>query len=326
MNPLEELLDRMRGRRLCVIGDLLLDTGVNGRVERLSPEAPVPVLNQESLWYRASGAGITAQSVTQLCAGVTVVGVTGDDDEGRRLEAMLADGGVTPRMVRDRRRPTPHKTRFHSGAHPLLRVDRECTDDLDAETEARVLDLATGAIAESDAIVVSDYAKGTCTATLLAAVTVVARRARVPLVVDPKRDSPGHYSGGTVLTPNLRELAGFARAMGRADQPVPVVARELRVAGGFEWVVVTKDVAGLSVVGPGPAVDVPSYADRLVDVAGAGDVVAATVALGLAAGGSAVRAAVLGSLAAAISVRSMTRKCVDAKRLRDDARECRYPC
>src|SRR3954468_6857173 len=198
---------------LCV-GDLMLDDFVYGEVARISPEAPAPVIAVKRNEVAIGGAGNVARNVASLGARCIFVGLVGDDDAGRDVIARLqADPLIEPSLVVDPTRPTTRKVRFvseHFSTH-LLRADWEQVGAVDAEREGELLARALAALPRVGAVVLSDYAKGVLTPRGSRAVIDAAKRARVPVIVDPKTADYSVYRGATVITPNRRELASATR-------------------------------------------------------------------------------------------------------------------
>lgn len=302
------VLDGIAGLRLCIVGDLLLDVYESGRVERISPEAPVPVVIHEETIFRPSGVATAAQSVQALCHRVQVVTAVGDDEDGGLVVRLLEEAGARPDVIRDRTRCTPRKTRILAAGQHLIRLDKEMVHDLPPMQDRLLAERAVVAVAEADAVLISDYAKGVCTPGVVRATIAAAAAARIPVVVDPKCPVPDRYAGATAITPNRRELQEFARYLGCADAPPETAAAQLRHAGGFEWVVVTQDADGMTIVGQDVTMNVPAYAAEVADVSGAGDAVAATLALCLGSGASAAEAATLSSLVAGLTLRNLSHK------------------
>ncbi len=321
MKDIDTILEALSGIRLCVVGDLLLDEFVTGSVERISPEAPVPVFLEETTTYRASGVATAAQTAAGLCASVEVVTVTGDDEPGRRALALLEEAGARVHAVTDQTKRTPHKRRIIAQGQQLLRWDRETTRDVGREGAEAVIDLTLAALERSDALLISDYAKGTCTEAVLRPIIEAASRMRRPVVVDPKNPVPDRYAGATAITPNVLEMRAFARHLGCGEQTPVTAAKRLRAAGGFGYVVLTQDADGMTVVGARETIAVPSYSTGVVDVAGAGDAVAAVLALSLAAGLPVSAAATVSSVVAGLTLRTREHKRVEPGEVRTAAEE-----
>lgn len=315
MTTTADLLAAVAGRRLCVVGDLLLDVYLWGQVHRISPEAPVPVVLHERTTSRASGAALAAGIAVDLDAAVDVFGVVGDDEDGRRLIALLEARGACAHVASDPARPTTAKTRVFAQGQQLVRIDREETRDLDPELEATIVARVEAAVRRADAVLVSDYAKGVCTEAVVESVILAADARGIPVVVDPKHPVPGRYAGATAITPNLRELEAFAHELHCQRQPLTVAARQVLDAGRFEWVVVTQAADGMTVVGRDAVVHVPAHATRAVDVSGAGDAAAATLALCLGAGASITDSARMSALVASLTTRGLAEVAVDVREL-----------
>ncbi len=208
---IENFLSRLSGIKALVIGDLMLDEYLWGKAERISPEAPVQVVEITREDLRLGGAGNVVNNLTALGCGVLVASVLGEDEDSRRLQRMLNRQGVdTAGLLCDQQRTTSRKTRILASNQQMLRFDRESREPIGAELEARLVDRVRQVIAEVQVILVSDYLKGVLTPGLLAAVIAAGRSAGVPVVIDPKGDDYGKYRGATVLTPNRREAQSAA--------------------------------------------------------------------------------------------------------------------
>ncbi len=193
------------GVRLTVVGDVMLDEYIFGEASRISPEAPVPVVRAHGERKTPGGAGHSARCAAALQAVVELCAVVGADPAGRELSQLLADGGVSPRLVSSTTRNTIRKARIFAGHHQVARVDHETVSPLGADDERALAD-AVGAAADADVILVSDYAKGSVTDAVMEQVRAVARARGVPVVVDPKAADWSLYRGVDVLKPNVAEL------------------------------------------------------------------------------------------------------------------------
>lgn len=316
MSDIRRSLEALSGTRLCVIGDVILDEFIWGSVERVSPEAPVPVLLQERVLRRASGAAAAVQAAAGLGARVEVLGVVGDDEAGELTRSLLREVGASARLVRVAGRPTTVKTRMIAQGQHLLRLDRESTEGLSASHTAELAALGREMVSRADGVLISDYAKGVCTAPLVASVVDDARTRNVPVVADPKRADPCFYAGATAVTPNAREFAAFCRTLGRPTDDLAKAARWVRETAAFGSVVVTRAEEGMTVVDGRHIEDVPAYSHEVLDVAGAGDAAAAVLTLCLAAGLGTVTGARIASLVAGLAVGRWEDKCVTPDEVR----------
>lgn len=290
---------------LCV-GDLMLDEFVYGEVSRISPEAPAPVIAAQRSEIDVGGAGNVARNIAALGASCIFVGLIGDDDAGRTLNAALdADARITPVLVCDPSRPTTRKVRFvseHFSTH-MLRADWETAAPASAEIEQRLIDAVLAQLPRVDIVLLSDYAKGVLTARLIRETIDTAQKLGKRVIVDPKSPNFALYRGATLLTPNRKEFCEATRS--RADTPVEIAraAREAMAAADCAALLVTQSERGMTLVPrQGEAIHVPAHPVKVRDVSGAGDTVAAVLAVMLAAGASwdiALRAA---NAAAAVAV------------------------
>jgi rfaE bifunctional protein kinase chain/domain len=294
----------MRGRRVLVVGDVMLDEFVWGRVSRISPEAPVPVVEVTGQSFHLGGAGNVAANVRSLGASAVLAGVVGRDAAGERVREALAAAGIESHLVElGRDRPTTVKTRIVAHGQQVVRADREEAADVPAGVEATLVERLRREISSCGAVVVSDYQKGVVTSSLLRRVLPLARRHGIPVLVDPKVRHFRLYRGATVVTPNQleTELATGLRLRG----PAELLAAGRRVLSllGCRAVLVTRGEHGMSLFERGrPPLHVPAAAREVFDVTGAGDTVIATMALALAAGASVPEAAVLANCAAGVVV------------------------
>jgi D-beta-D-heptose 7-phosphate kinase / D-beta-D-heptose 1-phosphate adenosyltransferase len=302
---LVDLLPRFAATRLWVVGDVMLDEYLEGDVQRISPEAPVPVLRVLAEGARLGGAANVAHNARALGATVELCGVVGADAAGDRLLARCAELGIgTGAVGRVAGRETTRKVRALARNQQLLRLDFESAAPVDAAL-ARELFARLAAGPPPDAVVISDYAKGVASAELVAAVIGHATKAGVPVLVDPKAADLAHYRGATVLKPNLAEVEhslghrlppGDGAALGAAAQAL-LQRAEARA------LVVTLGAAGLAVARPGAALEViPAARREVYDVTGAGDTVLAVLALALAAGGDILTAARIANAAGGLVV------------------------
>ncbi|HTD36823.1 MAG TPA: D-glycero-beta-D-manno-heptose-7-phosphate kinase [Candidatus Limnocylindrales bacterium] len=276
-----ELLARMTGRRVVVIGDVMIDEWIWGDVSRISPEAPVPVVAVREHTFTLGGAGNVANNLRALGARVAFVGGIGDDGEGARLRAMFDDLGVDAHgLITLRDRPTTRKTRVVAHNQQVVRADWESTAALRDDDRARVAEHVKIAVRDADAVVLSDYAKG-----FLHRDVVEAALGAPVVVADPKPGNVALFGGVTCIAPNAGEAA---RASGIAitdDASLERAARALIAMLGCRFVLITRGEHGMSLFGAdGARFDVPAVARTVYDVSGAGDTVVAVLTLALAAG------------------------------------------
>jgi D-beta-D-heptose 7-phosphate kinase/D-beta-D-heptose 1-phosphate adenosyltransferase len=299
-----DIVRRFAGARVLVVGDLMLDQFLWGRVERISPEAPVPVVRLERESHHLGGAGNVARNIVALGGQAVPVGTRGDDPDGETLERFCRAAGVdTGGLVVGRGRPTTVKTRVIAHHQQVVRVDREVDDPLDEATAAAVRDRALRLIDGAAALVISDYEKGCLSAGLLGAILPEAARRGLPVVIDPKIRLFSHYRPATVVTPNAREAMAVAGAVARTDVEIEAVGRSLLARLGNPWLLITRGERGMLLIeNGGPAMTIPSAAREVFDVTGAGDTVVATLALGLAAGAAMPEAAAIANAAAGVVV------------------------
>jgi rfaE bifunctional protein kinase chain/domain len=300
---LERLIDGFRSVRLLVLGDLVLDEYIWGHVERISPEAPVPVLHVRDETTMLGGAANAARNVVALGGSVECCSVIGDDAAGRRLVALLKDLGVDPSgLVPDPDRPTTRKSRVIAHTQQIVRFDRETEDPLPASAARALLAALDRFAPRAHGAVVEDYGKGTLAGATVRSAMRKLEAHGVPVAVDPKEDlSP--YRGASLVKPNLREAEALAGMRIRSRDDLAKAAQRLRRKLGGAAVVVTRGAEGMALFeGDGRASFVGTPRREVFDVQGAGDTTIAALSLALRAGGSLLEAAVIANAAAGVVV------------------------
>ena len=296
-----DLLDLMAGKRILVVGDVMLDVYLAGDVERVSPEAPVPVVRVRTRTHALGGAANVAQNVTAIGATCDLVAVIGHDTAGQTVRQMLSALGANDEGLVVAERCTTQKTRIIARAQQLARVDEEEDADLsDAET-AELIRRLEAMIGLADAVVLEDYNKGVLTPSLIAAVLRLAGAHNIPVVVDPKYKNFFLFGGATIFKPNQRELEAALGADLNIAHPETLPASLKRL--GVAHLLLTLGERGMVLLSEnGEVLRVPTVARQVYDVVGAGDTVTAYLAAALAAGGSVSEAALIANVAAGIEV------------------------
>ena len=304
---LQALVTGFAGRRVAVLGDCMLDRYLWGRVERISPEAPVPVVELERETSALGGAGNVAANLRALDAAPLLLTVVGEDDDGRRLREALAARGLDPRgIVTDPERPTTVKTRIVAHAQQVVRADRESRADLAGPALERLLAVAERELPGCSGLVVSDYGKGVVHPGTLSVALGAARRAGFAVSVDPKESHIDEYRGVSILTPNQHE-AGWAQGRRVTDEAsLKEVGWGLQQRLDAAAVLITRGSEGMSLFErSGRYTYLPTVAREVYDVTGAGDTVVSVVALALAAGAGFPAASLLANHAAGLVIREV---------------------
>jgi D-beta-D-heptose 7-phosphate kinase/D-beta-D-heptose 1-phosphate adenosyltransferase len=272
---------------LCV-GDLMLDEFVYGEVSRISPEAPAPVIAVQRSEINIGGAGNVARNIAALGATCIFVGLIGEDDAGRVLtDKLKQEDRIEALLVADPSRPTTRKVRFvseHFSTH-MLRADWEQASPASAAIEQKLIDTILPQLPRADIVLLSDYAKGVLTARVLRNVIDAARKLGKRVIVDPKSANLAIYRGATLLTPNHKEFAEATRSRADSDAGIASAAQEAMILADCEAMLITRSEHGMTLVPrDGEAINVPALPVKVRDVSGAGDTVAAMLAVALAAG------------------------------------------
>ncbi len=298
------LIDRLAGVNILVVGDVLLDRFVDGKVTRISREAPVPVLKFGRARPLMGGACNVAANILATGGAVTLVGLTGEDAAADELAGLFRGfDRLTPALVADPARPTTVKTRYLSGWQQLLCIDSEDATPASPEIRDRLLKAAAGAIDGADVLVISDYGRGALDETSIRALIEMAKEAGKPVIVDPRRSKPDVFAGATLVTPNIEEMEAFTGLRVDSDEHAVEACRRVLNDAAIDAILVTRGAAGMTLVERwSEPVHVPAETHRVFDVTGAGDTVVATIASALAAGAELADAVRLANTAAGIVV------------------------
>ncbi len=282
----ETLLREIGSPRVLVVGDVILDTYIRGKVRRISPEAPIPVFEGGKRIYRLGGAGNVAANLRALGAATALAGCVGADPEGEKILSLLGELGVeTPGLVRTRERPSTRKTRFLSRDHQLLRWDEEETRPLDGETAGKIEEWLRREGPSFDAVVLSDYGKGVLTDEVIAAAVEKTRRLGIPLVVDPKGRDFRRYRGATHITPNQLETETATGIHLDTPGAVEKAADRLLREVDLQAAIITLGKEGIFFkTREGEKGRLPARARAVYDVTGAGDTVVSVLSFSLGAG------------------------------------------
>jgi D-beta-D-heptose 7-phosphate kinase/D-beta-D-heptose 1-phosphate adenosyltransferase len=309
---------RFTGRRVLVVGDLMLDQYIRGSVSRISPEAPVPVVRVTGETFIPGGAGNVVSNLAALGASVSVVGVVGEDEAGRRLLEQFRGKGVnTDGVCVDVDRLTTQKCRVVAERQQALRYDRETTEPISHATETRLLASLADELSKAEAVILSDYGKGVIGPKLLARAILGARKRKIPVTVDPKPEHFRRYQGITCVTPNTSEAwACMHRVPKPGSDALDELGRDILKTLRSKSVLITRGPDGMSLFEAGGRVThIPTVAREVFDVSGAGDTVISTFTLALAAGAPLARAAKLSNHAAGIVVAKLGTATTDQKEL-----------
>jgi len=312
------IIDRFGDARLLVVGDLIMDHFIWGKVKRISPEAPIPVVEVDSENLLLGGAANVAHNISSLGGKVAVSGVVGKDSDGRKLVRELKKRRVgTEGVIVEEGRPTTIKTRIIAHSQQVVRFDRERGGGIEETVTGAAYDYLEGAVDEVDVVVISDYAKGFLTRELVRKVIALANKRGKPVVVDPKVNHIGHYKGAAIMTPNNNEASQASGTEIVDEASLLKAGRSLLRSSGCGAVLITRGEHGMSLFEKGKKVcHIPTVAREVYDVSGAGDTVVANLALALAAGAGFRAAAALANYAAGIVVSKVGTAVVGADELR----------
>ncbi|MCU0329555.1 MAG: D-glycero-beta-D-manno-heptose-7-phosphate kinase [Candidatus Kapabacteria bacterium] len=297
------LLEYVRGAEVAVVGDVMLDRYFWGTVNRVSPEAPVPVVDVENETFHLGGAANVAANLASLGAKPLLCGIVGDDASGRLLRQIAQDEGLTSEgIITDATRPTTVKTRVIGNNQQIVRLDREDRSNVAADVAQRVLALLSNR-PQLKAIILEDYNKGLLSVHCITAIIALARQAGIPVFVDPKKVNFFAFRDAYLVKPNRKEAEEALGRPLRSIRDIEDAGHDLRASLGAENVLITLGAEGMMLVeSDGTVSTVPTVAHRVADVSGAGDTVIATIAAMVAAGAPLREAAALANVSAGVVV------------------------
>lgn len=302
---MDNLTETFKNSNVLVIGDIMLDRYYWGKVRRISPEAPVPIVKMRRITETLGGAGNVANNLAGLGCGVTVVGLCGDDRTADRLRQIFKEKRIDDGLVTDPKRPTTTKTRIMAHKQQVLRLDEEAVHALPCDMLEQVRARITREIPHSQAVIISDYGKGLFTDHgFIQDIIQSAHSHKIPVLVDPKGTAWQGYAHATCITPNTAELEAVAARPLEEDETLLIAtARKIRAHYDFEWLLVTRGGHGMCLVGTqDQVIKIAAQAREVYDVSGAGDTVIATLAAVLATGESMPNASRLANLSAGVVV------------------------
>jgi D-beta-D-heptose 7-phosphate kinase/D-beta-D-heptose 1-phosphate adenosyltransferase len=297
-------VEKLGNARVLCVGDVMLDQFVYGRVDRISPEAPIPILQVEREIGMLGGAGNVVRNVSALGGTPVLAAVIGDDTAGAEIKALLVEDKVAKgAVITHSARATGIKTRYLAGTQQMLRADREVAQPIDGKVAQKVIDSAKKALKTCGAVVISDYGKGVLVPDVIEAVIDAARARGCPVIVDPKGREYWRYQGADLVTPNRAELAEAVGHPINVESDIVDAAKSLVVEYDLGGVLVTRSQEGMTLLtNDGHVTHLAAEAREVYDVSGAGDTVVATIATAMAAGAPLLDAAALANVAAGIVV------------------------
>lgn len=316
---LTEILNQFQNKRIAVIGDMMLDEYIIGDVDRISPEAPVPVVNVKTESYVLGGAANVINNLHSLNAKVSAFGIIGQDSTGTKMEREFQKREIdTEGIIEDKDRPTIVKKRIIAHNQQLLRLDWENQKDIDTYMESRIIEVFRHKIDKIDAVILSDYNKGFLTRGLVMEVIKIAKEHNKIIVVDPKPENIYNYMGATSMTPNTKEAiacSGLKRP--ETENDFRNMGEHIRQELQLTNLLVTRSEKGMSLFADTDIKDIPTFAKEVYDVTGAGDTVISVYTLAAAAGASYYEAAQIANVAAGIVVGRIGTSTVSIEELKE---------
>lgn len=301
-NSLDQL-SSSPNKKVLVIGDLILDEYIEGEAHRISPESPTPVVLLKRKRCTLGGAANAARTVRAMEMPVVMLGVVGDDEHATEINTIADSSGIDYTPIVEADRPTTVKSRIIANSQQIARVDHEVSDPITEATQKSILDKVVATIANVDVVVLSDYGKGGIPGALIGEIIALCEKHGVPSIVDPKGFDYRKYKGASVITPNLSECyAAVGQSHDRSDWPIEKVIELLRQDLPNTNIVLTRGSEGMSVYSSDHNFDIPTLAQQVFDVTGAGDTVVGTLAVAMACSCSFPDAVSLANAAAGLVV------------------------
>lgn len=302
---LKTIFRKSKGRKIAIIGDVMLDKYVYGSISRISPEAPVPVVDIDKTEYRLGGAANVANNIKALDAEPVLIGVIGNDyDSKHYLDVMKMLGLSTAGIIKDNNRPTTAKTRVIAHSQHVLRVDSEIKDNISGNTRRKIIEFFTKNIKSFAAVILQDYNKGVLTKEMIFQIISLCRKYKKPVYVDPKFHNFFEFRDVTVFKPNRKETADILAMKIDGEDSIKEAGRILIDKLNCEYLVLTRGEKGMMLFDKEKnktvILNIPTKARRVADVSGAGDTVISTIAVMLAGGANIIEAVMLANQAAGI--------------------------
>lgn len=299
---LNSLKNNFTGRKIAVVGDMMLDCYFWGDVKRVSPEAPVPVVEVEDEFFRFGGAANVALNVLKLGGVPLPVGVIGKDNDGETFTLLLNEANmISEGIIKDDSRPTTAKTRVIAGKQHVVRIDKESKQNISEEAEKKLFDYLSANVGQLDGIILQDYNKGVLTPTLIRNIIALANSKKILITVDPKFNNFFEYKDVTVIKPNKKEAEDILGMKIKSKKDITEAGKMILDRLNAENVLMTLGAEGIVVFEKNkPEKHMPTQARKIADVSGAGDTVIATLTMALSAGANIVEASCLANYAAGI--------------------------
>ncbi len=299
------MINKFKGKNILVVGDIMLDEYVWGSATRISPEAPVPVVEIRKRTYHPGGAANTVSNILSLGARASLLGIVGKDADGRRLKQILRDGGInTDNIITDSSRPTTSKVRIIAHGQQVMRADQEDASPMNNRIAGRMVKALGKIIGQIDGIAVSDYNKGVISPAFMGNLLTMAKEAGVIVAADIKPPNTECFKGVNIITPNRKEASAIAEITIKDEESLKEAGKRLRRRLGVEAALITLGEDGMALFGPGSDfVAIPALSTQVYDVTGAGDTVLSTLTVALSAGIHYRDAVELANFAAGVVVR-----------------------
>ncbi|MGB9765900.1 MAG: D-glycero-beta-D-manno-heptose-7-phosphate kinase [Sulfurihydrogenibium sp.] len=305
----KQLISNFKNLKIAVVGDIILDKYLWGEVERISPEAPVPIVDVKRETVSLGGASNVANNIVSLEAKAYMIGVIGNDENGKTIEKLLQEKGIIPLLVKDKSRPTIEKTRVIAVSQQLLRIDRENRNPLNETVERRIIDQIKEIKDEVDGFIVSDYGKGVVNKNIMEYIKSLGK----PVFVDPKPSNFYLYKDITIMTPNRKEAYESIKA--EKNTPVEEVGKTIMKQLNLKQLLITLGADGMALFEEEKVIKIPAKARKVFDVTGAGDTVISVLALVKLSGGTWEESATIANYAAGYVVGEIGTATVDQETL-----------
>lgn len=316
-----KILSDFQSRKLIVIGDIMLDEYIWGNVDRISPEAPVPIVDVIKQSFHLGGAGNVAHNLKFMDAKVSLIGVIGDDHQGVEIIDKLDKNGIdSSGIFKDKNRKTTQKTRIIAHSQHVVRVDREKRSPIDNNISEAIIKFLKTKLTETDAVIFEDYDKGVLSPPIIEKILKLTEEINIPVFVDPKFKHFFSYRNVTVFKPNCRELSFATGISGTSENELTKAAKKVQDEIGCTYLLLTRGESGMLLYrkGDNEPFIIPTKANEVYDVSGAGDTVISALALSYSSGSSIEEAAIIASHAAAVQVRKIGAQTVSVDEIKEN--------
>ncbi|HOK40357.1 MAG TPA: D-glycero-beta-D-manno-heptose-7-phosphate kinase [bacterium] len=316
INELKNIINNFKKISVLIIGDIIFDEYIWGEVNRISPEAPVPVVNVKKITYALGGAANVAKNISELANKVYLCGIIGDDEYGERIKKIIKENNIiSDYIIIDNSRPTIRKTRVLAQSQQVVRIDNEKIEAINLDIEKQIINYTHKILPDINVVILSDYAKGLLTSSLIKKIIFIAKKNNKILVVDPKVENFNYFKQADIMTPNKSEASRGIGITIKNDVSLYKAGKTILKKLKLNALLITRSEEGMSLFYNNKIYNIPTEAQEVYDVTGAGDTVSAILSLALGTGADYLNSAIISNCAAGIVVKEIGCASVTKKQL-----------